>query len=155
MINLYISPTPTRKKQFYKRNRIEMNSSPEINNLQCLLSRCQNDIPRQMLDAQYYIRIALAEFYGIQGRWTMQDLNDALRHSTRFERNLPNDYNVVVKLVYDDELSLIGMDPDMLSIRERSRSSRGWYIPFPSQRVFDRFESDISKLRGVVRVIYE
>lgn len=130
-----------------------MNSSRDIRNLQYLLSRCENDIPHSILDTQYNVSEALTRFYGSQRQWTMKELESSLKYSDEFRRSMPRDYDIVVKLVYDDELQLIGIDPKVLTLKERSQSSPGWYLPFLSPRAFEHFEHDMKKLKDVLRVV--
>ena len=123
-----------------------------INDVHHLLSRCENSAPQQILNAQSDIIEILSKFYGYRKRWTMYDLIDAL-DNIRFDRYIPDDAHIIIKLIYDDEFRNIGIDSNMLSIKKRSSSKPGWYVPFMSNESFDSFNKDMKQLRDCISCI--
>lgn len=118
-----------------------------------LISRCCNQIPGSILLSQKELSYSLAHYYGYNKRWTLDDLEEALRDKYMFSRYCPSCSDVQIKLVYDDELHSMGLSPDMLDLKRRSIAKDGWFLPFLNSKLFDEFEKTMKLLYRCGRAI--
>lgn len=111
-----------------------------------LISRCENEIPEQILDTQRELSSALSRYHNTNRRWNLNDLENALQ-DTEFSKYYPGYSYIQIKLVYDDELYHMKIMHDSLDLKRRSKSVNAWYIPFLNHKVFREFDDAMRRLR--------